>query len=306
MSAPRIASLIPSATEIIDVLGLADRMVARSHECDFPAGIDHLPALTGPAFKTGGSLREIDTKVRELLEKALSIYWLDVDKLQELKPTHIITQDQCEVCAVSLGEVEDAVCTLSGVDTKVVSLQPKRLPDVWGDIEAVGRSLGVDGAPAAAACAARVEAIAHELADEPTRQRVACLEWPDPVYSAGSWLPDIVSAAGGLEVTGTAGVHARQIDWPEVAAADPDVVVVAPCGFGLERTTAETRLIADHPGWRGLRAVQAGEAYVVDANSFFSRPGPRLVGSVEIMAEILYPERFDFGRKGRDWARFDA
>ena len=265
-TAPRIASLIPSATEIVGILGLTGHLVGRSHECDHPPGIGHLPALTSPAFKTSGSVRDIDDGVRGLLERALSIYRLDVDKLQEIRP--IITQDQCEVCALSLGEVEEAVCRLEGVDAKVISLHPMRMAHVWGDIVAVAHALGVDGTAAAKACAVRVDTIARQLADLPdgARKRVACLEWPDPVYTAGSWLPDIVTAAGGIEVTGQVGIHAHRIDWPEVIA---------------------------------------GEAYVVNANSFFSRPGPRLVGSVEVLAEILHPDRFDFGHKGRDWARFD-
>jgi iron complex transport system substrate-binding protein len=301
---PRIVSLIPSATEIVAELGLTDRLVGRSHECDHPPGIERLPACTAPAFASDGTSGDIDRQVSARLENALSIYELHRDVLASLAPSHILTQDRCDVCAVTLAEVEAAAREWVGGATKIVSLKPKRLADVWDDIRVVGQALGVDGAPAAARCAERVGAIA-ERAPRGGR-RVVCLEWADPLFCSGGWLPDLVAIAGGAEAIGVAGAEARRIGWDVLAAAEADVIVLMLCGFDLSRAAEDATLLAARPEWRALDAVAAGQVYVTDGSHYFSRPGPRLVESAEILAEILHPGRFDFGHEGHGWRRLVA
>ena len=300
---PRIVSLIPSGTEIVAALGLADRLVGRSHEFDHPAGVVDLPVCTRPAFETGGSSRAIDRRVRAMLETALSIYDLDTDTLGRLAPSHIVTQDQCAVCAIDLATLERALGGMIGCDAQVISLQPQRLGDVWDDVVRVGAALGVDSEPVAAALRARVAAIDAALPAGP-RKRVVCVEWADPLMAAGNWLPEMVALAGGDDVLGVGGGHAPYIDWDALAAADPDAIVMMPCGYGMARTRADAELLAGRPEWRALRAMQAGEVYVTDGNQYFNRPGPRLAESVEILAEILHPETFSFGHEGTGWQRF--
>ncbi len=300
---PRIVSLIPSGTEIVAALGLAERLVGRSHECDYPAAVGRLPACTSPAFETGGASREIDERVRELLRTALSIYRLDTDALERLRPTHIVTQDRCAACAVDLAEVERAVGAMTGCEARVISLEPRVLADVWGDVVRVGAALGVSGEPVAADLRARVRAIAERAAATAPRKSVVCIEWVDPLMAAGHWVPELVRLAGGDDLLGTAGARALKIDWNALEAADPEVIVFMPCGYDLARTRADAEALARRPDWRALGAARSGEVYITDGNQFFNRPGPRLVESLEILAEILGPERHSFGHEGSGWQR---
>lgn len=297
----RIVSLIPSGTEIVAALGLADRLVGRSHECDFPADVARLPACTSPAFETGGASREIDDRVRALVAKALSIYDLDTATLERLRPTHIVTQDQCAVCAVELAEVERAVAAMMRCDARIVSLHPQTLDDVWSDVARVGAALGVDGDAVAAGLRARVADIAARAPAE--AKSVACIEWADPLMAAGNWVPEMVRLAGGDDLLGESGAHSPYIDREALAAADPDVIVFMPCGYDLARTRADAEMLARRDGWQDLRAAEAGEVYVSDGNRYFNRPGPRLVESVEILAEILHADVFSFGHEGDGWQR---
>ncbi len=303
----RIVSLIPSGTEIVAALGLAERLVGRSHECDYPAAVGRLPACTSPAFETGGASREIDERVRELLRTALSIYRLDIDALERLRPTHIVTQDRCAACAVDLAEVERAVGAMTGCEARVISLEPRVLADVWDDVVRVGAALGVNGEPVAADLRARVRAIAARAAASAPRQTprktVVCIEWADPLMAAGHWVPELVRLAGGDDLLGTAGARALKIDWNALEAADPEVIVFMPCGYDLARTRADAEALARRPDWRALGAARSGEVYITDGNQFFNRPGPRLVESLEILAEILGPERHSFGHEGSGWQR---
>ena len=299
----RIVSLIPSGTEIVAALGLADNLVGRSHECDHPPGVERLPACTGPAFETGGASREIDDRVRELVRSALSIYDLDTDLLERLRPTHVVTQDQCAVCAVDLAEVERAVAAIAGHDARVISLHPRVLGDVWDDVVRTGAALGAPGEAVAEALRARVRAIGERADALPPERRksVVCIEWVDPLMAAGNWVPELVRLAGGADLLGTAGAHAPYIDRDALAAADPQVIVFMPCGFDLARTRAEA--LAQRSDWSALGAARAGEVYVTDGNQYFNRPGPRLVESLEILAEILHPDVFAFGHQGAGWQR---
>lgn len=301
---PRIVSLIASATEIVCALGLEDCLVARSHECDWPPSITHLPQASQPSFATAGSSRAIDLAVKERLAKALSIYEVDAELLRRVRPDIILTQTQCEVCAVTPGDVERAVCQLTGTDVRVVALEPGRLGDVWDDIRRVASACGAEarGEETVARLRRRVLEIGVRSA-KLEKRRVANIEWIDPLMSAGNWVPELVEMAGGIALFGEAGKHSPWLEWRDVVQADPDVLLVSPCGFGIARTLEETALLTARPEWAGLRAVRAGDVYVADGNAFFHRPGPRLVESLEILAEILHPDRFHFGHERSGWIR---
>lgn len=302
---PRIVSLIPSATEIVAFLGLTDHLVGRSHECDHPATVQSLPICTEPKFNPEGNSAEIHDRVTLLLQSALSIYRVKTDVLEQLQPTHILTQAQCEVCAVSLAEVEQAAATLTGVQPQLISLQPNVLKDVWTDIGQVARVLGIAAEEKIAALQQRVVACEQAIAALPATKRptVACIEWIDPLMAAGNWIPELVSLAGGKSQFGVVGEHSPWLQWQALADADPAVIILMPCGFDLQRTRQEAAQLAHHPQWSTLQAVKAGQVYVTDGNQYFNRPGPRLVDSLEILAEILQPDRFHFGYEGSGWER---
>ena len=302
MSDLRIASLVPSATEIVAALGQAENIVARSHECDWPPEVARAPACTRAridASKPSGAIHE---EVGKLLAAALSLYDLDTEVLRAARPSHIVTQDQCDVCAVGLSEVEAAAAAFLEAPVQIVSLAPMRLGDVWDDIARVGDALGVDAAPVREDLRERVTAIAERARALPPK-RVLTVEWSDPPMTAGNWVPELVALAGGIDTLGADGSHSPRITVEAVAAADPDVIVLMPCGYDLPRTVADGRALFADPAWSGLRAAQAGAVYATDGNAFFNRPGPRLVESLEILAEIIHPAHFAFGHEGSGWNR---
>jgi iron complex transport system substrate-binding protein len=301
----RILSLIPSATEIVDYLGLTDRLVGRSHECDYPASVQSLPVCTAPKFNPEGTSAEIHDRVTELLQTALSVYQIQTDVLESLQPTHILTQAQCEVCAVSLSDVEQAVAALTQTHPKIISLQPNTLSEVWEDIRRVGQTLGVAVDEPIAQLQQRVETCTQitqgiPAADRPT---VACIEWADPLMAAGNWIPELVQRAGGKSLFGTIGQHSPWLQWEELVAAAPEIIILMPCGFGLDRTQEDLDQLAQHPQWSSLPAVKTAQVYITDGNHYFNRPGPRLVDSLEILAEIFHPDRFQYGYQGQGWRK---
>lgn len=305
MTSPRIASLLPSATEIVAALGHKGGLVGRSHECDFPLGVEALPVCTRPRVKLDGSSAEIDRKVKEIVEQALSVYEVLNDTLRSISPDIIVTQDQCEVCAVSLPDVEEAVCTWVGNDIEIVSLTAESTSAVYDDIRRVAKTLNVPdgGAEVVERMQARQAEINARAATLDEHPRVACIEWADPLMAAGNWIPEFVAAAGGEDLFGSAGEHSAWLEWEALLKADPDVIVLMPCGYDLERTREEADLLSRDPRWGDLRAVREGRTYITDGNAFFNRPGPRLKESLEMMAEILHPEQFEFGHEGRAWRR---
>ncbi len=279
----RIASLLPSATEIVCSLGLEHDLVAVTHECDYPESVRTKPVLTRSVLSAASTGAEVDRHIRELVHQGSSIYALDADLLAALHPDLILTQELCEVCAVSYPIVERAARRL-GSSPQLVSLEPESLEDVFENIRFVGRLVGRDQI-AGQLCDSlrrRVVAVDQRVAGRP-RRRVACLEWIDPPFNCGHWTPELVTMAGGDERLGAARQPAHATDWQRVVDADPDVVVVMACGFSLERSLREVEVARGH-----LDALGA-DIWVVDGNAFFSRPGPRLVDSVEIMAGILHP-----------------
>ena len=283
----RIASLLPSATEIVCALGLENELVAVTHECDYPDSVRDKPVLTRSVLSGASSGAEVDRHIRELVHEGSSIYALDAPLLEALRPDLILTQELCEVCAVSYPIVERAVRRL-GSSPQLVSLEPETIEDVFENIRVVGRLAG-RSAIAERVCDSlrrRVAAVEQRVAGRP-RRRVVCLEWVDPPFNCGHWTPELVTIAGGDERLGVARRPAHAIDWQQVIDADPEVVVVMACGFSLERSLREVETAGGR--FEALRA----QTWVVDGNAFFSRPGPRLVDSVEIMAGILHPGAVD-------------
>lgn len=301
----RIISLIPSATEIVAALGLAEKLVGRSHECDYPAQVQDLPICTAANLNAKGQSREIHDRVTALLQSALSIYRLDLEQLKRLQPTHILTQAQCEVCAVSLAEVQQALGQMADLSIQVISLQPSRLEHIWQDMEQVAATLGCNSQPIIAQLQARITHCQQQLGKISGHPTVACIEWTDPLMIAGNWVPELVTLAGGDPCLGTVGQHSSWLTWEQLLAADPDLIISMPCGFDLRQTTQATQALAQHPQWQQLKAVQNHQIYVTDGNQYFNRPGPRLVDSMELLAEILHPHIFTPRYAGQGWQRLN-
>jgi len=299
---PRIVSLIASGTEMVCALGLQDQLVGRSHECDYPPAVGSLPVCTEPKFADGTSY-QIDERIKAILQEGLSVYRVDAAVLERLAPQVIVTQTQCEVCAVSLADVEAAVCDMIGSRPKIVALEPNALEDIFIDLERVADALGVAerGADLAAALRRRMTAVERRAATAAERPTVACIEWIEPLMAAGNWMPELVEMAGGVSVVGRAGEHAPWLEWAELVALDPDVIIAFPCGFDIQRTRREIGPLTARPEWSNLQAVAAGRVYLADGNQFFNRPGPRVAEALEIMAEMLHPGVFEFGHRGTGW-----
>ena len=308
MAQPRIVSLLPSATEIVCALGSETHLVGRSHECDYPRSIADRPVCTEPKFRVEATSRAVDRQVKDLLEQALSVYRVHAEVLRDLAPDVIVTQSQCEVCAVSEDELRAVVATWLVHTPDIVSLEASDLDGVFADIAGVAATLGRPEAGAAVVrrMRARVEDVAVQTRRVEERPNVACLEWLDPLMAAGNWMPELVELAGGHNLFGETGSHAPWLDWAALSTADPDVIVALPCGFDIARTRAELSALTHHPAWRDLRAVAHGRFYLLDGNQYFNRPGPRLADSLEILAEVLHPDLFDFGHEGRGWVRGPA
>ncbi|MGH7905062.1 MAG: cobalamin-binding protein [Candidatus Binataceae bacterium] len=301
----RIVSLLPSATEIVCALGLESELVGRSHECDYPPSVANLPALTSPKFNPDGSSPEIDRQVRSIVSQALSVYRVDVDRLKELRPDFIVTQSQCEVCAVSEEDVRRAVLELTGKRPEIISLTARDIAGIWSDIERTGAALGVadKAREVVDGLRARREAIRRRADAIGYRPGVVCIEWLDPLMIAGNWMPEMVDAAGGRDLLSAPGQHSPSIRFEDLAAAVPEVILVAPCGFPIKRSLAEMTTLLDHPGWPKLSAAQNQRVFIADGNQYFNRPGPRIADSLEILAEIIHPAAFHFGHEGAGWQR---
>ncbi len=305
----RIVSLIPSATEIVAKLGYERFLVGRSHECDYPPAVRSLPICTEPKFDPIGTSAEIHGRVSDLLASALSVYRVKTSVLAELRPTHVITQAQCEVCAVSLSDVEKAVTdlvtagSLEAEAIQVVSLQPERLADVWTDMARVAAALD-DSAKNKESATAIIERLKKRLqpteASEP-RPKIACIEWTEPLMAAGNWVPELVAIGGGIDCFGKAGAHSEWMTWEALAAANPDVIVVMPCGYDMAQTRQATKELAAHAEWSQLKAVKNKRVYLTDGNQYFNRPGPRLVESGEILAEIIQGKPSNPNRQPPGW-----
>lgn len=301
----RIVSLLASATEIVSALGYEDCLVGRSHECDFPSSVEGLPVCSEPRIDISASSGEIDRQVKSSLQDALSIYTVFKDQLKQLQPTVVITQSQCEVCAVNLKDVEEAVCDLLESKPKIVSLLPMALEDIWSDIQSVADALDDSsaGQNLIENLKRRLQQLTESIPDTNPRPTVVCIEWLEPLMPAGNWIPELVELAGGTSLLSEAGKHSPWMTWDDLVAADPDFIVIMPCGFGIERTKQELHLLTEHPSWSDLKAVQNGRVFRTDGHQYFNRPGPRVVESAEILAEILHGATARFGHEGTGWVR---
>ena len=267
---------------MVGALGALDLLVGRSHECDYPPSVLGLPVCTRPLIDASADSRAIDQQVRNSARNALSIYEVFDEALERLQPTHILTQTQCEVCAVSLRDVEQSVARRLASAPKIVALNAASLEEIWDDFRKVGEAAGVPAEPAIERLRARMKPVA--AAESRT---VACIEWIEPLMGAGNWTPELIARAGGVDVFGTAGMHSPWIAFEELLARDPDTIVVAPCGFDIERTRREMHWLTDRPEWTRLQAVRAGRVWLADGNQLFNRPGPRIVETFEVLREIL-------------------
>ena len=283
---------------MVDALGLGDFQVGRSHECDYPPRVLTLPVCTAPVFDIHGDSREIDQRVKETLATAESVYQVFDETLERLKPTHIVTQTQCKVCAVSLLDVERALSARFSTRPEVVALEPNSLEEIYRDIFRLSRACGVDD---------RGEKLVNEIKFEMAeiaaiakatghRPRVINVEWTEPLMAAGNWIPELTEMLGAENLFGSAGAHSPWMEWDDVLKADPDVIVCMPCGYDLKRTRAEMHW----HDWRKLRA----QVYLADGNQYLNRPGPRVAKSLRILAEILYPEAFEPTLEGIGWEKF--
>jgi iron complex transport system substrate-binding protein len=313
-SSPRIISLLSSATEIVAALGLGDHLVGRSHECDFPAGVEELPICSSTKVPPQGTSSEIDERVKEIVAEGLSVYRVDADRLRELRPNLILTQTQCAVCAVTPRDLEQALCAWAGTQPAMVSLEPNNLDDVWNDFRHVADALGVpDRAEGLIELLTqRLAAISDKARLAPSRPTIAAIEWLMPLMAGGNWMPELIEIAGGRNLFMQAGEHSSRLEWESLTAADPEVILLLPCGFKIEQTIRDLPLLTENPAWANLGAVKQGRVYLIDGHHYFNRPGPRLVESAEIVAEILHPDRFSFGHREKGWisieetARFGA
>lgn len=299
---PRVVSLLPSATEIAVAVGLGDSIFGRSHECDFPPFIKALPVCTSTKLEKGLSSLEIDNRVQEIVRQGLSVYAVDAELLRSLKPDVILTQSQCAVCAVTPADLEEALADWVGTAPVLLSLAPDDLGDVWDDFRRVGDAVGARPVAdrAVEELQERLERLAGRSVD--TRPTVAAIEWIDPLMAAGNWVPELIHMAGGEALFATPGQHSPWLEWDALVAADPDVIVMMPCGYQIPQTLADLAPLTGRDGWRELSAVRNGRVFVADGHHFFNRPGPRLVESAQIIAEALGSTPGDSGR-GDGWIR---
>ncbi|PYV14373.1 MAG: cobalamin-binding protein [Acidobacteria bacterium] len=290
LTAMRICSFLPSATEMVCALGLADSLVGITYECDFPPEALAKTVVVTSRLAHASSAGEIDRQVSEFMARGESLYQIDADTLRRVKPDLILTQDLCHVCAASPGDLKEALGRFDYAP-QVLSLNPNRLADVWQDILTVGKAAGraTEAAAMVASLDARVREVERATAKVSTRPRVACLEWLDPPYIAGHWVPEMLSIAGGEDVLGKVAEPGFRSEWAKVYEAQPEIIVVAPCGYHLAETVKEFRGMKFPAGWEELPAVESRRVFAVDASSYFSRPGPRLAAGVEILAELIHP-----------------
>jgi iron complex transport system substrate-binding protein len=295
----RIVSLLASGTEIVVGLGAGEWLVGRSHECDNPSWVSALPVCTLPAFDIAMSSRQIDTEVRRRLKTGEPLYHVDTKLINSLEPDLLIAQEHCEVCAVTPADVERAGCVSAG---QVMALGAGNVQGIYDGIFSIGRAIGREQAAAnlVEAMKNRMSAI-HDAVKHHRAPTVVALEWTDPPFAMGNWGPELVAAANGRLLLGKIGEYSSAIGWQQVRDADPEWLIIAPCGFDLERTTRETPFLEALPGWHDLQAVRRDQVALADGNKYFNRSGTTIVQTVEIIAEILHD--YSAGHQGKAWVR---
>ena len=299
----RIISLLASATDTIYALGLIDNLVGRSHECDNPPQIMNLPVCTKPKFETDGSSYEINEKMKAILENSISVYKVDRDLIETLKPSHIITQTQCNVCAVSLNDLEDIICNTLSTRPSIISLEPNNLNDVFNDILKIGQNLGVSerASELVANYKDRINLIKGQIVKTAVRPKVSLIEWINPLMIASNWMPELLDLLDLEYAYSTAGKHSKTIDVNQLLEFDPDYIIICPCGFNIDKSLEEWPVLKDKPGFKNLQAYKSKNIFVANGNDYFNRPGPRIVETVEILAQIVWG--FDYGHLNKSFVR---
>jgi len=293
----RIVSLLPAATEWVCALGATDSLVGRSHECDYPAEIRDRPVVTAPSFDAEADSAAIDNAVQSQVQEGLSLYEVDLERLRALEPDLIVTQDQCDVCAVSQSDLEARLGDWTRTEPAVFSLQPQTLKDVFDEVLQLGREMSrlEQAMEVLAEGEARLQALRNRIGvdrrTEPeSRPSVACIEWIEPLMVAGHWMPDVVELAGGHPVLAEAGTPTRRVEWATLREADPDVIACMPCGFTLEETRRDFSSLTEREGWEALSAVRRGRVTLLDGSAYYNRPGVRIYRAIELLASALYPD----------------
>ena len=290
MAADRIVTLLPSATEIVCGLGLRERLVGVTHECDYPTNVHNLPRVTRSAIDINASSQDIDAAVREHLQTNKALYTIDVTLLASLRPDLLVTQALCDVCAVSESDVLEALSELPG-EPELINLEPMTLAEVFETIILVGSAAGCSEIAKiyVRSLSGRVDEVRQAAAEIRQKPRVGFLEWVDPPFNGGHWTPELIEYAGGIDCFGSKHQPSRRIDHPTISDADPDVLILALCGFDETRARQELEVFKQQLDFRALRAAKSGRVYVLDGNSYFSRPGPRLVDALELLFKLLHP-----------------
>jgi iron complex transport system substrate-binding protein len=302
----RIVSLVPSATEIVCAFGRRAQLVGRSHECDFPPDVASLPACTSARIASDASSAAINDQVKSLAAAAAPLYEVNAAQLAALRPDIILTQAQCDVCAVSPDDVAKAVAQIPGPPPKIISTGAVRIADLWKDMLTIAEAIGAldnDAREVISALKNRVVDVLQKTCAMTRRPSVACLEWLDPLMAAGNWIPELVDFAGGKNLFGEPGQHSPWMTWPELKDKNPDIIILMPCGFSLERARQEAAVLQRHPDWPRVRAVKSKNVFVTDGNQYFNRPGPRLVDSLEILTQIIWPKIFPPPQPHPAWSR---
>lgn len=289
----RIVSLLPGLTETVAALGKQEQLVGRSHDCNFPSGITALPSCTEPKFNPDGSSYEIDQRLKAILQEGLSVYRVDAERLASLEPDIILTQDHCEICAASLSDVQEAVRSFLDHEVEVVSVSPTDLSSAVDAIHTVARAIEAEkeGEELTAQMKENLQDIQQQVLPL-RRPDVLCLEWLDPLMAAGNWVPELVRIAGGEPLAAATGAFSPKLEWTQVQRLNPDIITIIPCGYSIIETLSELPVLTNRPGWKKLKAVQNHQVYILDGDHYFNRPGPRLVDSSRLMAEIVHPVCF--------------
>ena len=302
----RVLSLLSSTTEIIYALGCGDRLVGRSHECDYPEEVSELPICTIPKFNVDGTSREVDDEVKSLVQSALSIYYINEKLLKELKPDIIFTQSQCEVCAVSVSDVENALKNISGLSSKIIPVEPNSMEDIFNDILTIAEILNVrkKGKELVESIKAKIDNT-EKIVYQKSSPSVAAIEWIDPLMAAGNWVPQLIKVAGGKNLFGEAGKHSPWMKYNDLVEQDPEIIIVMPCGYDINKSLIEIKTLESKKDWGSLKAVSNRNVYITDGNQFFNRPGPRIIESLEILLEIIHPNLSKFKYINSGWVKFN-
>lgn len=303
----RVLSLLSSTTEVVYALGCEDQLIGRSHECDYPPEVMTLPICTKPKFNVDGSSIEVDGQVKSILQNALSVYYINEDLLKELKPDIILTQSQCEVCAVSEKDVKGVVKNITGINPDIISVEPNSVKDIFKDIKIIAEALNVvdKGADLIEFMKYRIRTLKKSY-DDKSELTVAAIEWIDPLMAAGNWVPELIEMAGGINLFGEAGKHSPWMEYKDLIEKDPQTIIIMPCGYNIQKSIFEITSLIKQKGWQKINAVRNDKVYITDGNQYFNRPGPRIIESLEILIEIFHDDKTNFKHLDSGWIKFNS